>query len=158
MQDLLALKAELEKPGIGKRRHNLAEEFKGRADVPIEWIQEWINAKWYILGCKYLWLAAINACIGRPDAPLGIIEQGLNKTDMDTFNAAIKACRGRNIPFEVIACWYDTPRNTIMQLAAMNACFDNPDVPDWFAKQALHNPDIRVRRLAEKLLEESNSK
>ncbi len=150
-QDLLTLKAELEKPGIGRYRHDLAESFKGRKDVPIGWIQDWIDTKWYILGHKYLWLAAMNACIGRDDVPLDLIDQGLRKTDPDTFNAAIQACRGRNIPFEVIQQWYDLD-GAILRLAAINACIDNPDALDRFAEQALNDPDTRVRRIAQNVL------
>lgn len=151
MEDLLTLKQELEKPGIGKYRHDLAEKFRDRDDVPLEWIREWLNAKWHVIGCKYLWLAAMNACIGRDDAPLDLIDQGLRKTDPDTFNAAIQACRGRNIPFEVIQQWYDLD-GAILRLAAINACIDNPDALDWFAEQALNDPDIRVQRIAQNVL------
>ena len=63
-QDLLALKTALEKPGVGKKRHDLAEKFRDRDDMPLEWIREWLNTKWHVIGCKYLWLAAMNACIG----------------------------------------------------------------------------------------------
>jgi hypothetical protein len=41
---------------------------------------------------------------------------------------------------------------TILQLAAINACVDNPDAPDWFAEQALNDPDIRVQRIAQNIL------
>lgn len=151
MKDLLTLKQELEKPGIGKYRHDLAEKFRDRDDVPLEWIREWLNAEWHVIGCKYLWLAAMNACIGRDDVPLDLIDQGLRKTDPDTFNAAIQACRGRNIPFEVIRQWYDLD-GAILRLAAINACIDNLDALDWFAEQALNDPDIRVQRIAQNVL------
>ena len=150
MQDLLALKKALEKPGIGKRRHEIANEFKGKKGVPEIWIREWLDTDRYTIGCKYLWLAAMNACIGRPNVPIDILYEGLRKTDFDTFNAAIEACRGRKIPFSTILQWYDSS-STILQLAAINACIDNLMVPEWFIEQAKNNNDIRIRRIAEQI-------
>lgn len=150
----MSLKVALEVPGVGRYRHDLAESFRGRKDVPIEWIHEWINAEWHVIGHKYLWLAAMNACIGRDDIPLDLIDQGLRKTNPCTFNAAIEACRYRKVPFEVILYWYDSQLSTTLRRAAMNACFGNPEVPEWFIECATNDTDIRVRQLAVKLLEE----
>lgn len=152
-QDLLTLKAELEKPGIGRYRHDLAESFKGRKDVPVGWIQDWIGTKWYILGHKYLWLAAMNACIGRDDISLDLIDQGLRKVDPDTFNAAIEACRGRKVPFGVILYWYGFSLSTPMRRAALNACVGNSEIPEHFLEDACDDTDIRIRQLATKLLD-----
>lgn len=154
-QDLLALKTALEKPGVGKKRHDLAKKSRDRDDVPLEWIREWLNTKWHVIGCKYLWLAAMNACIGRNDIPLDLIDQGLRKTDPSTFNAAITVCRGCKISFEVILQWYDLG-NTVFRMAAVNACVDNPDVQEWFIEQATDDPDDRIRQLAKSILSEKN--
>lgn len=151
---LLHLKILLERPGVGKRRHKLAERLRGRKDVPIEWIREWINTEWHVIGHKYLWLAAMNACIGRSDVSLDVIEQGLRKTDPSTVNAAIEACRYRKIPFEVILYWHDSPLSTALQRAAVNACMGNPEAPEWFIEQAIENPDNYVRHEALEVFEE----
>lgn len=150
-QDLLTLRAELEKPGIGKYRHDLAESFRGRKDVPAAWIQE--NTAWHVLGHKYLWLAAMNACIGRDDISLDFIDQGLRKTDPNTFNAAIEACLGRKIPFEVVLYWYSFSLSTPMRRAAINACVGNSEIPEHFLEDACDDVDIRIRQLATGLLE-----
>lgn len=153
-QDLLSLKLELEKPGVGKYRHDLAESFRGRKDVPIEWIREWINAEWHVIGHKYLWLAAMNACIGRDDISLDMIEQGLRKTDHSTVDAAVEACRYRKVPFEVILYWYDSPLNTALQRAAVKACIGDSEAPEWFIEQAIENPNNSIRNTALEVFEE----
>lgn len=150
MGDLLALKKALEKPGVGKRRHEIANEFRGLRGIPELWIREWLDTDRYTIGCKYLWLAAMNACINRPNVPIDILYKGLRKTDLDTFNAAIEACHGRKLPFSVILKWYDSP-STILQLAAINACIGNLLVPEWFIEQAKHNHDIRIRKIANQI-------
>ena len=154
-EELRHLKAMLEEPGIGRHRHDLAEEFRGKTDVPLSWIQEWLNTdELRVMGCKYLWLAAMNACIGRDDVSLDVIEQGLRKTDHFTVDAAIEACRYRKIPFEVILYWYDSPLNTALQRAAINACIGDSEIPEWFIEQAIENPDSYVRHEALKVFEE----
>ena len=150
--DLPTLKEALEKPGIGQYRHDLAECFRGRTDVPLKWIREWLSADWYVIGHQYLWLAAMNACIGRSKVPVHIIYRGLCKTDLATFNAAIEACRGLKVKPPVIDWWYSSSR-TILRIAAMTACIDKYDIDKDLVKKALKDPDIRVRRIAEKILD-----
>ena len=150
-KDLLILKAELEKPGIGQHKHDLAECFKEKNHVPLRWIRKWINTEWYVTGHKYLWLAAMNACINRSRVPLYLIYQGLRKTDQNTFNAAVTACRNRKVPFEIILWWYGSS-NTVLHLAAINACIGNSAVPKGFIEQTLEDEDIRIRRIAQQIL------
>lgn len=152
MMDLTALKEALERPGIGWRRHQIAESFRGRTDVPLKWIRKWLSAGWHTIGCKYLWLAAMNACIGRPNVPTYIIYQGLCKTDPDTFNAAIEACRGLKVKPPVIYWWYGSSKTTL-RIAAMTACIGKYTIDKDFVKKGLKDPDIRVRRIAEKILD-----
>ena len=150
MGDLLALKKALEKPGVGKHRHDIANEFKTLNGIPEVWIREWLDADWHTIGCQYLWLAAMNACIGRSNVPIDILYKGLRKTDPDTFNAAIEACHERKLPFSVILEWYNSS-STILQLAAINACIGNLLVPKWFIEQAKSNHDIRIRKIANQI-------
>lgn len=157
MQNLLALKKALEKPGIGRYRRNLAEQFRGKTTVPLSWVREWLKADWHTIGCKYLWLAAMNSCIGRRNTPLGIIYRGLCKPDPSTFNAAIEACRGLKIPFTMISWWYSST-NPILRIAAMNACIGKSGIPTRFIEQGLNDSDIVVRRIAEKLYQEKTGK
>lgn len=149
--DLSVLKYELEKPGIGKHRHQLAERFIRRSDTPLKWIREWIRSDWRTAGCNYLWLAAMNACIGRPNTPVYIVYQGLCKTDPDTFNAAIQACRGLKIRPQIIQWWYSSTRVTL-RIAAITACIDKFDAPKDVIEQGIKDSDIRVRRIAEQIL------
>ena len=151
MENLSVLKKALEKPGIGKRRHDLAESFKGRVDVPLKWVRTWIDAEWYVIGHKYLWLAAMNACIGRPNAPVYAIYKALCKTDPDTFNAAIEACRGLKIRPHVICWWYSSTK-VILRIAALTACIDKFDAPKEVIEEGIKDPDTRVRRIAEQIL------
>lgn len=150
MQDLLALKEALEKPGMGKYRHDLAESFRGKY-IPRIWIREWLKADWHTIGCKYLWLAAMNACIEDYNVPASLVYQGLCKPDPDTFNAAIEACRRLRIGLYIRLQWYDSP-NPVFRIAAMTTCVNSLWVPVWFIEKGLEDTDIRVRRLAKEIL------
>ena len=149
--DLVALKEALEKPGIGKYRHDLAERFRGEKRTPLKWIREWLSADWHTIGCKYLWLAAMNACIDRPNIPVYIIYRGLRKTDPDTFNAAIEACRGLKVRPLIIYWWYNSSITTL-RIAAMTACIGKYNIDKNFIEKGLKDPDKRVRRIAEEIL------
>ncbi len=149
--NLSALKDALEKPGIGKHRHEIAGSFRGRTDVPLKWVRKWLKTDWHTIGCKYLWLAAMNACIGRPNVPVYVIYQGLCKPDPDTFNAAIEACRGLKIRPSIISWWYSSSRVTL-RIAAITACIGRFDAPEDIVKQGLKDPDIRVRRIVKQIL------
>lgn len=146
MDDLFALKEALEKPGIGRRKHEIAEQFKGELRVPLKWVRSWISTDWHVIGHNYLWLAAMNACIGRSNTPIHIIYQGLTKTDHDTFNAALEACRGLKVPFAIILWWYNS-YHPILRIAAVTACINNSFVPDWFIKHIKSNKDAILQRI-----------
>lgn len=151
MEDLKLLKEALEKPGVGRNKHLIAEQFRER-HVSIKWIRAWLDADRHTIGYKYMWLAAMNACIGRNNIPIYLIHRGLCKTNPNTFNAAIEACYHRKIPFTIIAWWYKSGR-IVLQLAAMTACIDNPFVSEDFVKQTKTHSDIRIRRIAAQILD-----
>lgn len=152
MQDLLALKKALEKPGIGKKRYEIAEQFKSkRHHVPLSWIRKWLDTDWHTAGCNYLWLAAMNACINRPNTPIYLIYRGLCKPDPYTFNAAIEACRGRKIPPKILLSWWYDSGNIVLQLAAITACIGNPNVSEEIIERARVHKDIRIRKMAEQI-------
>ncbi|RYC74550.1 hypothetical protein G3RUM_00707 [Candidatus Nanosyncoccus alces] len=97
-EELRHLKAMLEEPGIGRHRHDLAEKFRGKTDVPLSWIQEWLNTdELRVAGCKYLWLAAMNACIGDSEIPEWFIEQAIENADSYVKHEALKVFEERRL-------------------------------------------------------------
>ena len=150
MDDLISLKEALEKPGIGKHKKEIAEKFKGNLRVPLKWIRGWIGTNWHVMEHKYLWLAAMNACISRPNAPIYVIYQGLTKTDSDTFSAALEACRGLKVPFVIILWWYSS-YHPILKVAAVTVCINNSFVPGWFIKYVKTNTDPNLQSIVDQI-------
>ena len=90
--------------------------------------------------------AAINACQGRDDIPVDVIKRGFKDDDCDVRQAAINAFQSMDIPLNVIERWLKDNDYNI-RWTAMDACLDK-EIPLDVIERWLKNDDRCVRQAA----------
>lgn len=122
-----------------------AQALRCRTDVPVETICDlWKKGEEYNDRCYAL--AAMEACVGNPQAPLALIEKGLQSVSgEDVIESAIEALRGRtDVPPETIELPFQKRKGgqaisqAVIALAAARYCHE-VNIPDEMIQRWLHH-------------------